>query len=176
VGEQASSMWPVPLQPYARGDVLRFRSNGPHPFAWFAVPFGLALGLMGAIGIVGEPGVLSFVVGGATIAFGVAVLYSTAFGAWGELELSHVGTSWTVTTRLGRRERSSGFPQRDVRSVEIYTPPPYNIVWPGAAGRQLRIELDRRERPLFLGAGLQLPPEVLQCLHDMFAAGESSSP
>ena len=171
---EISSGWPGPLQQYEREEVVSLASNGPHPFAWFAVPFGVALCLMGIVGILGQPGALSLVVGGASIALGGAALYSTAFGVWGTLELRHVQSSWTVTTRLGRRARSLSFQQQDVRSVELYSPPPYNVFWPGAAGRQLRIELDRRERPLFLGAGLQLSPEVLQCLHDMLAPGAPS--
>jgi hypothetical protein len=47
-------------------------------------------------------------------------------------------------------------------------------VWPGSAGRQLRLDLDRRDRPVLVGAGLQLPEEILECLREMFEAAASA--
>lgn len=140
------------------------------------MPFGLALVLLGALGAIEEPGALSFAVGGASVVFGAAVLYSAAYGAWGKMELRHADNAWTITTRLGRRARDITFWQHDVRSVEIFTPSPAIMAWPGSAGRQLSIELDRQERPICLGAGLQLPQDVLECLRDLLDPAAPRAP
>lgn len=135
------------------------------------MPFGGVLVLVGVVGIFEQFGAGSIVVGGASIAFGVAVLCSAAFSSWGEMEVRRLASSWTITWRLWRWSRASSFQQRELRTADIYSPPPYTILWPGASGLQLRIELDRRERPLFVGAGLQLPSEILQCLRDLLDPG-----
>jgi len=54
-----------------------------------------------------------------------------------------------------------------LRSVERYTPAPNVIIWPSIAGRHLRVLVERRERPISIGEGLNLKDEELGTIEEM---------
>jgi hypothetical protein len=162
--------WPAELSSYAQGDRLRFATKGPHPFVWIAVPFALALGALGAAGIVGlgAPGLVSIIVGIAATAFAVGVLTSAAYGIWGVQEIERRGGDWIVTRRLGSLRSVSTLPAVHIRSAEVSSPPPFVVIWPGSAGRHVRVHVSGRERPIEVAAGLQLDNATLQALQLLF--------
>lgn len=158
--------WPAELRSYADGARLRFASRGPHPFVWVAVPFALVLGALGVAGIagLGTAGLVSIIVGAATVAFALSVLLSAAYSAWGIVRLERRGGEWVVTRNLGSLRSVSVFASGSIRSADVWTPPPYVVVWPGSAGRQVRVHLSDRERPIEIAAGLRLDDGTLQTL------------
>lgn len=162
--------WPAELSSYAKGDRLCFATRGPHPFVWIAVPFAVVLGALGVAGIagLGAPGLVSIIAGIAATAFAVAVLTSTAYSAWGVLELERRGGDWIVTRRLGPLRSVSTFPAARIRSAELASPPPFVVFWPGGAGRHVRVRVPDREQPLEIAAGLRLDDPTLQALRALF--------
>src|SRR5262249_49163387 len=139
--------WPAELRSYAEGTGLRFVSRGPHPFVWVAVPFALVLGTLGVAGIagLGAPGLVSVIVGVVAVAFAISVLLSAAYAAWGVLVLERRGGEWVATRHLGSLKSVSTFATGRIRSADVWSPPPYVVVWPGSAGRHVRVHLSHRE-------------------------------
>jgi hypothetical protein len=163
--------WPATLSSYAKGDRLQFATRGPHPFVWVAVPFALMLGALGVAGIagVGTSGLVSAIAGIGATAFAVAVLISAAYSAWGVMELERRGPEWIVTRCLGRVRFVSAFAVGRVRSAELYSPPPFVVLWPGGAGLHVRVHMSDRERPIEVGSGLRLDGTTLHSLQTLFA-------
>lgn len=162
--------WPAELRSHADGDGLRFTSKGPHPFVWIAVPFALVLGALGVAGIagLGAPGLVSIIVAMAAIAFAIAVLLSVAYSTWGTLDLERRGGEWIVTRRLGSLRSVSTFASGRIRSAEVWNPPPFVVVWPGSAGRQVRVYMSGRGQPISIAAGLRLDNAALRALQTLF--------
>jgi hypothetical protein len=162
--------WPASLSSYAKGDRLRFPTTGPHPFVWVALPFALVLGALGVAGIagVGSRGLAPMIAATGALAFAVAVLMSAAYSAWGVMELERRGAEWVVTRQLGPVRSASAFPAGRVRSAELSSPPPFVVLWPGGAGRHVRVYVVDRERPIEIGAGLRLEAPTLQALQALF--------
>lgn len=163
--------WPATLSSYANGDRLRFATRGPHPFVWVAVPFAPMLGALGVAGIagVGTSGLVSAIAGIGATAFAVAVLVSAGYSTWGVMEIERRGSEWIVTRYLGRMSFVSAFAVGRVRSAELYSPPPFVVLWPGGAGLHVRVHLSDRERPVEVGAGLRLDGTALHSLQTLFA-------
>lgn len=163
--------WPPGLSSYVHGDHVRVTTSGPHPYVWVAVPIALVLGALGLAGIgnVGTGGLVSLITGLGAMVFAAAILTSTAYSIWGSLEITHRGAGWIVTRRLGPLKAASAFNVSSVRSAELYSPPPYVILWPGGAGLHVRLQLKDRDRPVEVGAGLRLDGEVLRGLRSLFA-------
>jgi hypothetical protein len=164
--------WPAELRSYAEGAGLKFASRGAHPFVWVAVPFGLALGALGVAGIagLGTSGLVSIIVGAAAVAFAVSVLLSAAYAAWGVLVLERRGGEWVVTRRLGPLRSVSTFGTGPIRSADVWSPPPYVVLWPGCAGRHVRVHVSDRERSIAITAGLRLDGATLQALCAVFTS------
>ena len=164
--------WPAELRRYAEGACLRFASRGPHPFVWIAVPFALALGALGVAGMagLGTPGMVSIIVGAAAVAFALSVLLSAAYSAWAIVRLERRGGEWVVTRHLGSLRSVSTFASGRIRSADVWSPPPYVVLWPGSAGRYVRVYLSHRERPIELTAGLRLDGATLQALCALFTS------
>lgn len=162
--------WPAELRCYAEGAGLRFAARGPHPFVWVAVPFALVLGALGVAGVagLGTPGLVSIIVGAAAVAFALSVLLSAAYSAWAIVRLERRGGEWVVTRHLGSLRSVSTFSSSRVRSADVWSPPPYVVVWPGSAGRQVRVHISDRERPIEIAAGLRLDDGTLQTLSALF--------
>jgi hypothetical protein len=162
--------WPAELRSYADGARLRFASKGPHPFVWIAVPFALALGALGVAGIagLGTTGLVSIVVGAAAVAFALSVLLSAAYSAWGVLMLERGSGEWVLSRHLGSWKSRSTFGSGRIRSADVWSPPPYVVVWPGSAGRHVPVHLSDRERPIEIAAGLRLDAATLQALCALF--------
>jgi hypothetical protein len=162
--------WPTELRSHADGDHLRFASKGPHPFVWIAVPFALVLGTLGVGGIagLGAPGLVAIIAGVAAVAFAVAVLISAAYSTWGTLDLERRGGEWIVTRRLASLSTISTFASARIRSVELWSPPPFVVVWPGSAGQQVRVYTSAREQPISIAAGLRLDDAALRALQTLF--------
>lgn len=160
------STWPASLAPYVDpgSDRVRFRSTGAHPFVWIAVPLGLALVTGGIAGLVtaGHGGVVAASI--AAVLLGGSWLVSSAYSAWGSVEVEQVPLGVRITHRLASWSRTIELPRNSVRSVAVYSPPPYIVVWPGSAGRQLEVYLQRRDRPIHVAAGLSLGDEILEAL------------
>ena len=163
--------WPASLAPYVDpgSDRIRFRSAGAHPFVWVAVPLGLALIAGGIAGLVSlsNAGVVAASI--VAVLLGGSWLVSSAYSAWGSLEIEHTALGVRLTTRLASWSRSVELPRSSVRTVELYSPPPYNILWPGSAGRQLEVHLQRRDRPIHVAAGLSLGADILESLRTQLA-------
>jgi hypothetical protein len=162
--------WPAELRSHANGDYLRFASKGPHPFVWIAVPFAIVLGALGVAGIagLGAPGLVSIIVGAAAVVFAISVLLSAGYAIWGTLVLERRDREWVVTRQLGSLKSVSTFTHSRIRSADVWSPPPYVVVWPGGAGRHVRVHVSDRERPIEVAAGLQLDGATLQALSELF--------
>lgn len=132
-------------------DEVLIRSRGPHPYVLFAVPFALTILAAGIAGIV----TMHLVVGLACVAGATWVLLSSAYSAWGRLCIRQADDTITVIDRLGPLERTiATFFRSQIRAVAPISVSPAYMMWPGSAGRQLRVVLDDRE--LRVGGGLVL--------------------
>jgi hypothetical protein len=134
------------------------------------VPFALVLGALGIAGIagVGDRGLAALIAAAVSTAVAAAVLASAAYSIWGSMDVERRGTEWIVTRSLGRLRSVSTFATSRVRSVELYSPPPFVVFWPGGAGLHLRVHLSDRERPVEVAAGLRLDREILKALRVVF--------
>jgi hypothetical protein len=142
-----------------------FWSRGPHPYVFFSLPFGVAMLAVAALAFstaAREP--WAVFVGVASAVLGIWVLASSAYSAWGRLEISRRDDRVVVTRSLGRWSRSFELWLGGVRHVERYTPPPAAMMWPGTAGPQVRVYLERKDRPLAIGGGLCLQEEDLRAI------------
>lgn len=154
---------------------LQFKSQGPHPYVFFAVPFGLVL-LATAVLAIG------FAPRDAGSAFGVLVasplglwtMSSSAYGIWGRLVIKREDNRCVVTRSLGRYSKSVEFFIADIRSVKTFTPSPGVIVWPGSAGRHLFVDLPHRKRPLAIAEGLCLSDTDLASIESLLSASDRS--
>jgi hypothetical protein len=161
----------------APGEPLVLQTRGPHGFTWIAAPIALLLVALGVLGVaeVRQQGAVALVTGLASLALGAAIAWSVAYSAWGSVEIARIGETWAVTRRLGAATRVETFPAAQVRSAEVYSPPPYVVVWPGGAGRHVRVELAGRARPVDLAAGLCLDDELLSKLRALFTPTQKAS-
>jgi hypothetical protein len=155
----------------AAGEHFRFATRGPHAFTWIAVPFAVALAALGVLGIaeVRSQGAVALITSLGSLGLAAAISVSAAYTAWGSMEIVRSGEEWIVTWRLGRATRVTTFRASLVRTAEIYSPPPYVALWPGGAGRQVRVEVAGRGRPIELGAGLCLDEASLSSLRAQFS-------
>jgi hypothetical protein len=102
------------------------------------------------------------------LGLGAAVLTSAAYATVGRLRVALGDDDWcTVIWKLGPFRREARFPRGDVRSVERYTSPPFAIMWPSMAGRQLRVYVERRRQPIDLAGGFQLDDDALRALEQL---------
>ena len=147
---------------------LEFRSRRVHPYVVFAVPFGLCLQALAYLGFRAETVTAgSIFVACCCIAFGAAVLMSCAFNIWGRVTIERTDDRFSITRTLWRWSRTNEFFISQVRSVERYTSPPYVIVWPGCAGKHLRVFIEHRERPLSIADGLNLDDQQLHAIEEL---------
>lgn len=147
---------------------LNFRSHGPHPYVLFAAPFGLILVSLAVTALFLAPadaGTAFGVIG--AFAFGTWVMLSCAFSVWGSVTLRRDGDRCVLTRSIARWSRSVHFQIDEIGRVEAYTPSPAVMVWPGDAGRQLRVVLQGRQRPLAIGEGLCLDDDELKSIEEL---------
>jgi hypothetical protein len=162
----------------ASDEHLGFQTQGPHAFTWIAVPFALVLAVLGVIGIaeVRSQGVVAFVTGLVALGLAAATLLSVAYSAWGSMEITRSGDTWTVIRRVGKITGVETFRASLIRTAEVYSPPPYVVTWPGSAGRHVRVDVEGRSRPIELGAGLCLDEASLSNLRALFSPPPRPTP
>jgi hypothetical protein len=158
--------WPDSLRPFIFDGGVKLVSSGPHAYTWFAVPFAAVLLFAGVLGVTGldgvATGVMPVLVGCASFAFGSAVGISVAYTAWGRLEIYRRDGEWIVTQRIGRWSRERVIATSQIYSADVYDPGPAALVFPGNAGPHIRVHRRRNDRPVEIGGGLLLTPEVLE--------------
>jgi hypothetical protein len=148
---------------------VELRARKRHPYVYVAAAFGLLL-LTAAVSAVATNATAGSNIAVALFALGLgsAVLASAAYAAVGTLYVVVSDDDWcTVTWKLGPFRRNARFPRHDVRSIESYTSPPFAVIWPSMAGRQLRVHIDRRRQPLDLAGGFQLDDNTLRSLEQL---------
>jgi hypothetical protein len=102
------------------------------------------------------------------LSLGAAVLMSAAYVAVGQLNVGVTDDDWCIVIwKLGPLRREARFPRSDVRSIERYTSPPFAIMWPSMAGRQLRVSVEHRRQPIDLAGGFQLDDDGLRSLEQL---------
>lgn len=156
------------------GTRSRFTSRGPHPYVFFAAPFGLVLLACAGAGswLGASDASTAFGVTVGTL-FGTWVLASCAYSAWGVVELARDQDEIALTKRLGGLTRTSRFRANDVVHVEEYTPTPAAIIFPGGAGRHLQMTVRGRNRPVSIGEGLCLDTAELHSIRDLICESAS---
>jgi hypothetical protein len=113
--------------------------------------------------------VVSVVVALAALAFGTAVLVSSAYSVWGTCSLVFENGAWTVTHALWRWRWTWRFTKHQIRAVFLYDPPPSFLMWPGQYGQHVRVSLARVERSIPIGSGMLAPPETLERIRAMLS-------
>lgn len=135
------------------------RSRGPHPYVFVATPIALALLGLGGYAI----STLHLVLGLACVAGGMWVLMSSAYSAWGRLIVHEDDDAITIMEALGPLKRVvSTFMRSQVRAVVPFSSGPAFMLFPGSAGKQLRVTLDDRE--IRVGGGLCLDADTMSKL------------